>query len=258
MSTSHLVLGIDIGGSGIKGAPVDLATGELAAERKRIETPEPASPQAMLEVIREIIVSFDWKGDVGCGFPGVIKNGEVRTAANLDPAWIGINILRELQAMTEGEAGVMNDADAAGIAEMEFGSGRDRNREGGGSVMMITLGTGIGTAMFVDGVLVPNLELGHIEIRGEIAEKRASGNARKAEGLSWKKWGKRLDRYLKTIERLTNPDLFIIGGGVSSKSEKYFEFLDLNAEITTAQMLNEAGIIGAAMTVPSMRKRHLL
>jgi polyphosphate glucokinase len=255
MNDNNTVLGIDIGGSGIKGAPVDIVSGQLLKPRVRIETPEPAEPAAMLDVIRQIIAAFEWTGDIGCGFPGVVKNGEVLTAANLEAEWLGMNIQNELSALSDGFCAVINDADAAGMAEMAFGIGKEFKGPNAGVVMMITLGTGIGTAMFVDGILVPNLELGHIEMKGKIAEHRAAAGVRKAEGLSWKKWGKRVNRYLKMIERLCNPDLFIIGGGVSKHAGEYFPYLKTRANIEAAQMLNEAGIVGAALTVPYMCKQ---
>ncbi len=257
MNESSTVLGIDIGGSGIKAAPVDIVSGELTAPRIRIETPEPPEPAAMIGVIKSLIDEFKWQGDIGCGFPGVVKGGEVLSAANLAPSWIGINIEGVLNRMTGGTVAVMNDADAACIAEMEFGCGVNRNRPDGGVVLMLTFGTGIGTAMFVNGTLVPNLELGHIEMKGKIAELRASAKVRKAQGLSWKKWSKRVNAYLALVERLCNPDLIIIGGGVSNRSGEFLSYLGTRAELAPAKMFNEAGIIGAALTVAYKRKQQL-
>lgn len=239
------ILGIDIGGSGIKGAPVDVERGELATERHRIPTPQPATPEAVIETVGKIVQHFDYHGPIGCGFPAVIKHGLVHTAANVDDSWIGFNLQAGLEALTACQVRVLNDADAAGIAEMTFGAGRNRD----GMVVMVTLGTGIGIAIFNDGQLVPNLELGHIEIDGEDAELRASDAAREREDLSWKKWGKRVDRYLNTLENLIWPDLYIIGGGVSKKwTEKVEEYIKkTQVEIVPAEMRNEAGIIGAAL-----------
>ncbi len=243
------ILGIDIGGTGIKAAPVDIKKGVLIKERFRIETPQPPTPRAMLEVIGQLIEHWKWKGEIGCGFPGVLKKGVVHTAANLDKQWIGINIKEQIEKISSYEAVVINDADSAGLAEMKFGAGKDYNKHGGGVVIMVTLGTGIGTAVFVDGHLVHNTELGHIEIDGKDAEKLAAASVRERKKLSWKKWGHRVNTYLQTIEKLLSPDLFIIGGGVSKKPDKFIEYLDVKAKIVPAQMHNDAGIVGAALSV---------
>jgi polyphosphate glucokinase len=238
------VLGIDIGGTGVKGAPVDTETGEMLAERFRMDTPEPATPEAVVNTIGEIVRHFNWNEPIGCGYPGVIKKGVVHTAANVDDSWIGYDLQQGLERLTNNPVCVINDADAAGLAEMKFGAGRGRD----GLVMMITLGTGIGTAGFLNGELVPNLELGHIEIKGRDAELRAAYSARERDALSWKKWSKRVDRYLYTLQTLLYPDLFIIGGGVSKKWDKFVPRLQrVTVEIVPAQMRNEAGIIGAAI-----------
>ncbi|RME60555.1 MAG: ROK family protein [Caldilineae bacterium] len=242
------ILGIDIGGSGIKGALVNAETGELLTERRRIPTPDPSTPDAVAEVVAAIVKHFDWKGLVGCTFPAVIRNGVVYTAANVDKSWIGTDAKALFEKYTGCSVTIINDADAAGIAEMVFGAGRDAQ----GVVMMVTLGTGIGTALFVDGHLAPNTELGHIEIDGVDAEIRTSDAARKREDLSWKKWGKRLNRYFQTIEFLLSPDLFIIGGGVSKKADKYFKYIDVRARMVVAQMGNHAGIIGGAMAAHAL------
>lgn len=235
--------GLDIGGSGIKGAPVDTATGELLSERVRIKTPQPATPGAIVETAVEVVRRSGWDGPVGCGFPAVIKDGVVRTAANIDKAAIGF----DLQGALEGELGspvrIVNDADAAGMAEMRWGAGRGVE----GVVLMLTLGTGIGTALFVGGQLVPNTELGHIEIDGHDAETRASDGARKREDLSWGEYAERLNRYLATIENLLWPDLIVVGGGISKKSEKFFPHLETRAKLVPAEALNQAGILGAAL-----------
>lgn len=238
------VLGIDIGGSGVKGAIVDVKTGELLTNRYRIPTPHPATPEAVLKTVEEIIEHFEWHGLMGVGYPGVVKGGKTRTAANVHERWINFPVEMELERFTGQRVRVINDADAAGLAEMRFGAGRDRD----GVVVMITLGTGIGVAMFTDGHLVPNLELGHIELDGEDAEHHAADSAREREDLSWKKWGKRVDRYLYTLEKLLWPDLFIIGGGVSKDWNKFAPYLEkVNVEIVPAEMRNQAGIVGAAL-----------
>ena len=248
-NSASMVLGIDIGGTGMKAAPVDIDEGLLTVERFRIDTPAPSTPQAMLTVIGELINHFEWKGEVGCGFPGVIKQGEVQTAANLSKKWIGVNMQNEIEGLSSCKASVINDADSAGLAEMKFGSGKDYNCEGGGVVLMVTLGTGIGTALFVDGHLMPNTELGHIEIDGKDAETRASSVHRETEGLSWKKWGKRVNKYLQTMENYLSPDVFIIGGGISKKSDKFFDYIDVKAKLVPAAMHNNAGIVGAALAI---------
>lgn len=245
-SKTH-VLGIDIGGTGIKSAPVDIEKGVLVGERYRVDTPHPATPKSMLAAIGGIIEHWNWKGPLGCGFPGVMKSGEVYTAANLSKKWIGVNIMDEIEKISPCKAVVINDADSAGLAEMKFGAGEKFNRHGGGVVLMVTLGTGVGTALFVDGHLVRNTELGHIEIDGEDAEKRTAEIHREIEGLSWKKWGKRVNKYLLHVEKLLSPDLIIIGGGISKKSDKFFPYIKIRAAIVPAKMLNDAGIVGAAL-----------
>jgi polyphosphate glucokinase len=237
------VFGIDVGGSGIKGAPVDTDTGELLAERVRVKTPHPATSQAILETAVEVVRQSGWDGPVGCGFPAVIKGGVVQTAANIDKSVIGFDMQGRLEQELGNPVRVINDADAAGLAEMRWGAGREED----GVVLMLTLGTGIGTSVFVGGRLLPNSELGHIEIRGEDAEHRASDSARKRDDLSWKKYAGRLDEYLHKIEDLLWPDLIVIGGGISKKSEKFFPHLTARTPIVRAQMLNEAGIAGAAL-----------
>jgi len=236
-------LGIDIGGTGIKGAPVDVTTGKLAAERYRVLTPQPATPDAVSAVVRELVEHFEWKGTIGATFPAVVKAGVVHSAANVDESWIGTDAAG-LFAETSGRTvTVMNDAGAAGVAEMRFGAGRGHE----GVVMVVTLGTGIGTALFVNGTLVPNTELGHIEIRGRDAEERASDAVREREDLSWKQYAKRVDEYLDAIQRLLWPDLVIIGGGASKKADKFLPYLTSAVEVVAAQLLNDAGIVGAAL-----------
>lgn len=235
-------LGIDIGGSGIKGAPVDIAKGRFAADRHRIPTPQPSTPEAVAEVVGRVSGFFAWNSAIGCTFPAVIKRGVAFSAANVDKAWIGTDGESLLTEATGCPVRMLNDADAAGLAEMRFGAGRGRK----GVVIILTLGTGIGSAVFSGGQLVPNTEFGHLVIRGRDAEHRASDRARKAKQLGWKKWSIRINEFLKHMEGLFSPDLFIIGGGVSKKHEKFFPYLEARAEIVAAQLRNDAGIIGAA------------
>jgi polyphosphate glucokinase len=238
------ILGVDIGGSGIKGAPVDVEKGEFTQDRLRLATPEGAPPQEVARVVAEIVAHFGWEGPVGVTFPGVVTGGVVRTAVNLGDAWIDL-AARDLFAEASGvPVTLLNDADAAGIAEMTFGVGRDRP----GTVLMLTLGTGVGTALFLDGRLVPNTELGHIEIRGRDAERRASANAREVHDWSWHDWAKRLAEYMRRIEALLWPSLIIVGGGVSKKADRFLPLLeDVRTPVVPAELHNDAGIIGAAM-----------
>lgn len=238
------VLGIDVGGSAIKGAPVSVETGELLDERVRIETPQPSTPEAIVETIASLAGRFGWEGPVGCGFPAAIKDGVIRTAANVDASNIGFDLRAALrERLGTGEVGVINDADAAGLAEVRWGAGRGVE----GVVLMITVGTGLGTALFVDGRLVPNTELGHIELGGQEAEHIASDAARKRENLKWKEWAQRFDAYLRTIEDLLWPDLIIIGGGTSKKADKFMHRISPRTPVTVARMHNDAGIAGAAL-----------
>lgn len=245
MDQEDRVMGIDIGGTGVKTALIDTRSGRMTTERLRLPTPQPATPEAVMETVTELQRRLQWRGAVGCGFPGLVKRGRVERAPNLDSSWIGYDLAARLKAgMNAPRVAIGNDADAAGLAEFEFGAGKGA----GGTVMMITLGTGIGTAVFRDGVLLPDTELGHLEMRGKAAEKRASGNVRTAEGLSWKKWGKRLNDYLVHAEYLLGVDLFIIGGGVSKKFEKFLPHLrDVGCRVEAARLGNAAGIIGAAL-----------
>ncbi len=237
-------LGIDIGGTGIKAAPVDVTHGKLTADRVKLDTPHPAKPDDVTEVVRQLATGFSWTGPAGITFPGVVTGGTVRTAPNLDPAWVGVDAARLFGTATGLAVTVLNDADAAGLAEMRFGAGAGQK----GTVLMLTLGTGIGSALFIDGQLVPNTEFGHIEIRGKDAERRASEHAREEHGLSWGKWAGRVDEYLMHMEALLSPDLIIIGGGISKQSGKFLPRLtSLRAKVVPAGMLNDAGIVGAAM-----------
>jgi polyphosphate glucokinase len=238
------VLGIDIGGSGIKAAPVDVTTGQLLADRQKIETPHPALPDPIADVVKQLTTAFSWSGPVGITFPGVVTDGVTRTAANLDPAWIGLDAASLFAKATGSQVRVLNDADAAGMAEMKFGAGVGQK----GTVLMLTFGTGIGSALFTEGILVPNTEFGHIEIRGQDAEKRASERAKELHDLSWGKWAGRVDEYLHHIEALLSPSLIIVGGGVSRQSDKWVPRLTgIRARIVPAAMQNDAGIVGAAM-----------
>ncbi len=237
------VLGIDIGGTGIKGAPVNTDTGELLADRYRIKTPSPAKPQPMAAVVAKIADHFNWKGRLGIGYPGVVRKGVTLTAANVHKDWIGFDAAKSIKKITGHKTCIINDADAAGIAEMTFGAGKGRQ----GVVLLITIGTGLGTALFTDGQLLPNSEFGHLVIDGMEAEWFASDAARKREKLSWKKWGLRFNQYLQIMENLFWPDLIILGGGISKKHKEFLPFISVQAEVVPAQMLNEAGIIGAAV-----------
>ena len=237
------ILGIDVGGSGIKGAPVDTETGQLISERLRIKTPKNGEPEPIAEVVKQIAQAFNWSGPIGIGFPAPIKSGVAMMAANVSEKWVGTNADALFTKVTGCECTLINDADAAGLAEMTFGAGRGQP----GTVIMITLGTGIGTAIFHHGHLLPNTEFGHLEVEGEDAEFRASDAARQREDLSWKKYAKRLNKYFTTLEKLFWPDLFIIGGGISKESEKYLPLLTIETPVVTAQMLNQAGIVGAAL-----------
>ncbi|HEY5985944.1 MAG TPA: ROK family protein [Streptosporangiaceae bacterium] len=244
------VLGIDIGGSGVKAAPVDVDTGALTSPRVKLLTPRPALPDPVADVVRQLVADFSWSGPVGVTFPGVVTSGIIRTAANLEPAWIGLDGCALFAKATGLDVTVLNDADAAGVAEMRFGAGVGER----GTVLMLTFGTGIGSALFTEGVLVPNTELGHIEIRGKDAEERASGRIRESHELSWGKWAGRVDEYLSHLEALISPDLIIIGGGVSSKADKFLPLItNLRARVAPASMHNNAGIVGAALTAVKVR-----
>lgn len=237
------ILGIDVGGSGIKGAPVDIEAGVLTGERFRLKTPKGAEPKPVANVVAEIVQHFSWTGPVGIGFPSPIKHGIVKLAANISSDWVGMNADEFLTKATGCDVTVGNDADVAGLAEMTFGAGKDQP----GTVILVTLGTGIGSAVFHRGLLIPNTEFGHLEIAGHDAETRASDAARQRDGLSWKKYAHRLNRYLLQLEKLFWPDLFIIGGGISKLSENYIPLLTVEAPVVPATFLNEAGIVGAAL-----------
>ena len=239
------VLGVDIGGSGIKGALVDTETGEMVAKRRRIPTPQPATPKAVIRTVKKIVAHFDYDGPIGVGIPSVVVDGVVKSAANIDDGWIGYPGQKGIAEATGCPVTLLNDADVAAIAEMRFGAGRGCQ----GVVMVFTLGTGIGSAMFVNGRLVPNLELGHIFMRNQKkdAEGYASDRIRQEKDLSWSAWGRRLNEYFQYIEGLFSPRRIIIGGGVSKKYEKFLQYIDINAEVAPAELLNQAGIVGAAL-----------
>lgn len=238
------VFGVDIGGSGIKGAPVDLDRGDLTEERFKVLTPHPATPDAVADCVKQVVTHFGWQGPIGATFPGVVTHGVTRTAANVDQGWIGMDAAGLLSERVGQPVTLLNDADAAGMAEMAYGAGRGRS----GTVIMLTLGTGIGSAVFVDGRLLPNSELGHLELHGHEAEKRASTKAKEDEDLSWEHWARRVTKYLAHVEMLFSPELFVIGGGVSRKAEKFLPLIEgIEAEIVPAALQNNAGIVGAGM-----------
>jgi polyphosphate glucokinase len=247
-----LGFGIDIGGSGIKGAPVDLEKGALAADRLKIETPQPSTPDAVARTVRKLLDHFEWDGEFGCTFPAVVQHGVVRTAANVDRAWIGTDAHDLLAEATGRTARVVNDADAAGIAEVRLGAARDVK----GTVLLTTLGTGIGSALIIRGRLVPNTELGHVEIDGIDAETRAASSARDREELTWAEWADRLTTYYRHVENLLWPDLIVVGGGVSRKAEHWLQLVKIRTPLVPAKLLNEAGIIGAAIMASEHVEEH--
>ncbi|MGI8696319.1 MAG: polyphosphate--glucose phosphotransferase [Mycobacteriales bacterium] len=235
--------GIDIGGSGIKGAVVDLRTGRLLSERTRIPTPIPSTPAAVGAAVTTVVSEQNWRGKVGATFPAVIDDGVARSAANVDHDWIGTDVDAVFTAALDQQVSVLNDADAAGLAEVRFGAAKDVR----GVVLVLTFGTGIGSGMFLDGELVPNTELGHLQVDGKDAEQRAAASVRERKDLSWKKWSKRVTEYLRNLEGLFTPALFVIGGGVSKQADKWQEHLDVRTPIKAAQLHNDAGIVGAAL-----------
>ena len=242
--TQMAILGIDIGGSGVKGAPVDTVRGELLAERYRVPTPQPADVRHVAEAVAEVAGRFDDYDRVGVTFPGVVVDGVVRTAANVDRSWIDAPAAEIFGEKLGRPVSVLNDADAAGLAEVAFGAGRAQT----GLTVMLTFGTGIGSALLLDGTLIPNTEFGHLEIHGHDAERLASDRIREEEDLSWEKWAKRVETYLRHVEGLLYPRLFIIGGGVSKKADRFVPMIDIRTPIVPATLLNEAGMIGAAIT----------
>jgi polyphosphate glucokinase len=257
MSSGH-PLGIDVGGSGIKGAPVDLDKGAFAQKRLRIETPSVSTPEAVCDVIAQVVDHFDEvrsDSPIGVTIPGVVQHGVVKTAANIDKSWIGCEIEALLEDRLKHDVVVVNDADAAGVGELRFGAAKGHE----GLVVLTTLGTGIGTAIFNRGVLVPNSELGHLEVDGVDAETMAASSAKTREDLSYAQWAERLQRYYSTLENLLWPDLIVVGGGVSKESDEFLPLLDLRTPIIPARLRNKAGIIGAAVLASSVqdeRGRH--
>ena len=235
--------GVDVGGSGIKGAMVDLERGGLATERVKYLTPYPATPETVADVVARLVREAGWTGELGATFPAVIKRGVAQSAANVDKSWIGTDVDKVFTDITGCDVTALNDADAAGLAEARYGAAQGVR----GVVILLTFGTGIGSALLMDGMLVPNTELGHLELDGSDAEKRASSAARDNEGLSYKQWAKRVQRYMAHVERLFTPDLFVVGGGVSKNSDKWVPLLDLRAPVKPAELLNNAGIVGAAL-----------
>jgi len=235
--------GIDIGGTGIKGGVVDLRGGVLIGDRFRLPTPQPATPGAVAEIAGKVAANFDYSGPFGVDFPGVVLDGVVQTAANVDKSWIGTSLKDAMKPQLPGPVTVLNDADAAGLAEARYGAGRGRR----GLVIVVTFGTGIGIALVNDGKLVPNAELGHIELDGHDAETKAAASARERDGLSWEQWAKRASKYLRVLENLLWPELFILGGGISKKPEKWVPLLRNRTPTVVAQLINNAGIVGAAL-----------
>lgn len=238
------LIGVDIGGSGIKSGIVDATAGSLEGARVRVETPQPASPDAVVAATAALVATLGPSdGPIGIGVPGPIVNGRVMTAANIDPAWIGVEAASVFSEAIGRPCVVLNDADAGGLAEIRFGAGRDV----AGVILFLTLGTGIGSALFLDGALVPNTEFGHIEIRGKDAELRASAGARERRGQSFAEWAPLLNEYLNRIDALVWPDLVILGGGISKKAEKFLPLLDVRPPVVAAKLQNDAGIVGAAL-----------
>jgi len=248
------VLGIDIGGSGIKGALVDVCDGRLVSARERIPTPRPSTPEAVAEVVARLVRHFDYQGPIGCAFPAVVRGGVTHSAANVDDAWIGAPATELFAAATGCPVIVLNDADAAGVAEMAFGAGQGRDS----TVIMLTFGTGIGSALFTGGELLPNTELGHMELNGREIEPWASDRARQVHELSWKRWGKRVGKVLRHYAFLFSPELFILGGGASKKFDRFETQIEVDAEVVPAALLNEAGIIGAAYAVGHRHRGTIL
>lgn len=241
-------MGIDIGGTGIKGAPIDLDDGHLVAERYRVETPDPSTPEAVAACVAEVAARFDASGPVGCTFPAVVVAGTVLTATNVDRSWVGTDAAALFSEALGRPVVVLNDGDAAGLAEVKWGAGRGHR----GVVLVLTFGTGIGSGLFVDGRLVPNTELGQLEFRGDDAEHFASAEVRRKKNLSFEDWGERVNSYLQYLERLFTPDLFVLGGGVSRKWDRFAPQLTLSTETTVAELRNNAGIAGAALAASTL------
>lgn len=241
--SSAPIMGVDVGGTGIKAAIVDVDSGTLLTDRVRLDTPQPATPEAVAETIAKLVKEFDWKGKIGCGFPSVVQHGVAKTAANIDPSWIGVNAEQLFTEICGCPTVLVNDADAAGLAEVAFGEGKDQE----GVVLLLTIGTGVGSALFYNGVLIPNTEFGHLYYKDMVAERYVSDSARKRFELDWEQWAKRFTQFLKHLERTINPDLIIVGGGVSKKPEKFRHMVQIDTPIRLAKLENNAGIIGAAL-----------
>ncbi len=239
------VLGIDIGATGMKGAIVDIETGELVTERIKLPTPHPATPESMIDPFLDLIKTHNWSGIIGCGFPSIIKNGTALTASNIDKSWINTNVEDCFEKASGLKVNVVNDADAAGLAEVHFGAGKGMS----GCILLITIGSGLGSALIYNGQIVPNTEFGHIFLKGQtqVAEKYASNNARKLHNLEWDEWGKRFNEFLLQVERIILPDQIILGGGISKRFDLYKEYIDIQIPVSPASMLNNAGIAGAAL-----------
>lgn len=240
---ASLGFGIDIGGSGMKAAIVDLDNGTLVSERLRISTPKPATPAAMAAVAAELVHRHEWTGPIGVGFPGIVRHGVVHSAANLDASWVGVDADRVFTAACGADTHMVNDADAAGLAEVRWGAGSGV----AGVVLVLTFGTGIGSGLFVDGILVPNTELGHLELDGRDAESHAAASVREREGIGWAEWTPRVERYLRHVEMLFSPDLIVIGGGASKAADQWLPSISISTPIVGAAMANNAGIVGAAL-----------
>lgn len=250
MEHTHF-LGIDVGASGIKGAMVNISTGELLEKRFRIDMPNESTPENVAQIAADITKHFNYSGRIGVGFPSVVKNGVALTAANLDKTWIGCNIEETISKATNCEVFALNDADAAGIAEMRFGLGKNVK----GTVVLITIGTGLGTAVFINGTLLPNTELGHLFMKNGVeAEHYAADSVRKREDLPIKKWAKRFNEYLELIEQYLQPQLIILGGGISKHFEDFEEKIKIETSVKPAQLLNSAGIVGAALFASAAKK----
>lgn len=243
-SSTRQALGVDVGGSGVKGAVVNLDTGQLVGERFRLDTPQPATPEAVTATVAEVVRHFNWSGPLGVTYPGVVVNGVVQTAANVDSSWIGRDVAHEMSAALGGQrVTVLNDADAAGLAEQRYGAGRDQD----GVVVLLTFGTGIGSALIHHGMLLPNTEFGHIEVGGKEAEHRAASSVMERKGWSYRKWTKQVTKVLVAVENAIWPDLIIAGGGISKKADTWIPLLKNRTPVVAAELLNTAGIVGAAM-----------
>lgn len=251
-SITGQALGVDVGGSGVKGAIVDLETGKLVGERLRLETPQPATPEAVTRTVAEVVRHFDWTGPLGVTYPGVVVDGVVQTAANVDKSWIGTNVAQAYSKALGGRpVTVLNDADAAGLAEQRYGAGRNHN----GVVVLLTFGTGIGSAVIHHGMLLPNTEFGHIEVGGKEAEHRAASSVKERKEWNYQRWTEEVTKVLVAIENAIWPELFIVGGGISKKADRWIPMLRNRTPVVAAELLNTAGIVGAAMAAADAAQR---